>query len=263
MKQCLECLKSFYVKTQEIRCEPCREIHKARKKKEKYARSYQKHREQRIAKQKERMARLEALGVAKELKRKYRKAQRLRYVSLGLTTNGTERIRKVNLQETKERKLKLRVAKWRREWLRHNAPDPCVAAWYRATDKPWKNPRITAGEKFKVRYKFDNVFRAREILKIQTRKKTRARWIELQSDGTLTAQSLGGLFADAKFCAYCMESFENSRDKTLDHVDPLYLGGKHSLDNAVIACLSCNSSKGKKSLIAWLIAAPQTLNSRS
>jgi 5-methylcytosine-specific restriction endonuclease McrA len=263
MKQCLDCFKSFYVKTKEIRCEPCREIHKARKKKEKYSRSYQKHREQRIAKQKERMARLKALGVATELNRKYRKTQRLKYLSLGLTINGTERIRKVNLQATKESKLKLRVAKWRREWLRNNAPDPCVAAWYQATDKPWNNPRINSSEKFRVRYNCDDVFRAREILKSQTRKKTRARRIELQSDGTLTGQSLGELFADAKFCAYCMEPFENSKDKTLDHVDPLYLGGKHSLDNSVIACVSCNSSKGKKSLIAWLIAAQQTLNSRS
>jgi 5-methylcytosine-specific restriction endonuclease McrA len=261
MKQCLECFKSFCVKTKEIRCEPCREIHKAKKQKERYTRYYAKHREKRIAEQKERMARLKALGVAKEVKRKYRKAQRLRYLSRGLTTNGTER--KINLQATKEKKLKLRVAKWRREWLRHNAPDPCVAAWYRATDKPWNNPRMTAGEKFKVRYNCDNVFRAKEILKTQTRKKSRARRIKLQSDGTLTAQSLGGLFADAKFCAYCMEPFKRSKDKTLDHVDPLYLGGKHSLDNAVVACVSCNSSKGKKSLVSWLIAARPTSNSNA
>jgi 5-methylcytosine-specific restriction endonuclease McrA len=258
VKQCADCQESFSGDIRAIRCEPCKETHGEKRKKEKAARNYTKHREQRIAKQKERMTRLEALGVAKEVKRKYRKAQRLRYVSAGLTIKGTER--KVNLEETKEKKFKLRLRKWRREWLSSSAPDPCVAAWYRATDKPWNNPRITAGEKFRVRYECDHVFRAREILKTQVRKKARARRIESQSDGTLTAQSLGALFADAKFCAYCMESFENSREKTLDHVEPLYLGGQHSLDNAVIACVSCNSSKGKKSLVRWLIAAQQKLN---
>jgi 5-methylcytosine-specific restriction endonuclease McrA len=251
VKQCLDCPEQFSGHFLQVRCDPCREIHKAKKKKEKAARNYAKHREQRIAKQKERMARLEALGVAKEIKRKYRKAQRLKYVSLGLTIKGTER--KVNLQAAKE-KPNLKVRKWRKEWLKRDAPQPCVTAWYQGTDKPWNNPRLTEGEKFRVRYNCDNVFRAREILKTQFRKKARAKRIEAQSDGTLTAESLGALFAEAKFCAYCMEPFEDHRNKTLDHVEPLYLGGKHSIDNAVIACVSCNSSKGKKSLIKWLIA---------
>jgi len=201
-------------------------------------------------------------GIAKDYNRKNKKAQRARYLAAGLTVNGT--IRKIKLEKIEKIKTKKNeFRQWHRLWLKHSAPEPCVMAWYKGTGKPWNNPRFNEGDKFRVRYNCDDVFRAREILKSQTRKKTRARRIELQSDGTLTGQSLGELFADAKFCAYCMEPFENSKDKTLDHVDPLYLGGKHSLDNSVIACVSCNSSKGKKSLIAWLIAAPQTLNSRS
>jgi 5-methylcytosine-specific restriction endonuclease McrA len=201
-------------------------------------------------------------GIAKDYNRKVRKAQRARYIAAGLTANGT--IRKIKLEKIEKIKTKKNeFRQWHKLWLKHSAPEPCVMAWYKGTGKPWNNPRFNEGDKFRVRYNCDNVFRAREILKTQARKKARAKRIEAQSDGTLTEQSLGILFADAKFCAYCMEPFENSKGKTLDHVYPLYLGGKHSLDNAVIACVSCNSSKGKKSLVSWLIAARPTSNSNA
>ena len=33
---------------------------------------------------------------------------------------------------------------------------------------------------------------------------------------------------------------------TLDHVVPVSLGGHHSMDNAVLACLACNKRKGAR-----------------
>lgn len=50
-------------------------------------------------------------------------------------------------------------------------------------------------------------------------------------------------------CQYC-GSRENLE---LDHIVPLSKGGAHSEDNLVVACRHCNSSKGSKPLIIWLI----------
>jgi len=49
-------------------------------------------------------------------------------------------------------------------------------------------------------------------------------------------------------CSYC-GSIENL---ALDHIFPQKLGGKDTGDNLIYACKSCNSSKGKKDLMAWM-----------
>jgi 5-methylcytosine-specific restriction endonuclease McrA len=46
-------------------------------------------------------------------------------------------------------------------------------------------------------------------------------------------------------CQYCGLK---TRDLTLDHVVPRHRGGKHSWDNLVSACRSCNHKKGGKLL---------------
>lgn len=46
-------------------------------------------------------------------------------------------------------------------------------------------------------------------------------------------------------CQYCGTK---SRELTIDHVVPRHKGGKHSWDNLVSACRSCNHRKGGKSL---------------
>lgn len=49
-------------------------------------------------------------------------------------------------------------------------------------------------------------------------------------------------------CTYCKQWHKKL---TLDHVIPLAKGGAHDSNNAVPACKSCNSSKGKKLLSEW------------
>jgi 5-methylcytosine-specific restriction endonuclease McrA len=57
------------------------------------------------------------------------------------------------------------------------------------------------------------------------------------------------LHADALgICAYCNER----KRLTLDHIDPLALGGAHDPDNLVAACRNCNSSKRQSPLLLWL-----------
>jgi 5-methylcytosine-specific restriction endonuclease McrA len=203
-------------------------------------------------------------GTAKDYNRRIRKAQRARYVAAGLTVNGTPRVKppprkKAEIESALATKRAAKECRaWHRRWLRELAPAECVLAWYAGAGKPWNNPRLTSGEKFTVRYRTDNVFRAREIIKAQRRKESRAARIDRLSDGTVTPQALGAAFGKAKSCAYCLKQFKSAKEKTADHVNPLYLNGAHSMENIVIACLSCNSSKGRKRLTDWLTVAPQT-----
>lgn len=51
-------------------------------------------------------------------------------------------------------------------------------------------------------------------------------------------------------CAYCGERME---PPTQDHMTPLSRGGAHLIENIVPACRECNSSKGTKNLLDYLI----------
>ena len=46
-------------------------------------------------------------------------------------------------------------------------------------------------------------------------------------------------------CQYCGS---NSRDMTIDHVEPKHLGGTHIWTNVVTACSHCNHKKGGRTL---------------
>lgn len=48
-------------------------------------------------------------------------------------------------------------------------------------------------------------------------------------------------------CIYC----SSRKDLSVDHLIPISRGGPDIPDNAVIACRSCNSSKGSKGVYEW------------
>ena len=54
---------------------------------------------------------------------------------------------------------------------------------------------------------------------------------------------------DGRECQYCGA---NDGPFHVDHVIPRIKGGKDELDNLVVACASCNLSKGSKSVAEWL-----------
>ncbi len=61
-------------------------------------------------------------------------------------------------------------------------------------------------------------------------------------------------------CFYCNKKLikkDNSYQWTLDHIEPLALGGKDNLANYVIACQPCNSKKGHKPIDAFNIQATE------
>lgn len=51
---------------------------------------------------------------------------------------------------------------------------------------------------------------------------------------------------------YCMKEMDTA-EKTTDHVEPLSAGGKHSIDNVVVCCRDCNTRKGSKVFLLWLM----------
>lgn len=68
-------------------------------------------------------------------------------------------------------------------------------------------------------------------------------------------RQLGSFVVDEKekirnsdLCCYC----GNESDLTLDHLIPQFKGGRHSADNLVVACRSCNSSKKALDLLEWM-----------
>lgn len=81
----------------------------------------------------------------------------------------------------------------------------------------------------------------------------RAKLYKGLKDGTMNMRSI---FDDekikiqiGKICNYC-----GCNEKlTLDHIFPQKFGGKDDADNLILACKSCNSSKGKKDLMEWMI----------
>lgn len=52
-------------------------------------------------------------------------------------------------------------------------------------------------------------------------------------------------------CIYCGETL-TEKTRSIDHLVPLNLGGKHIKDNLVPSCRVCNSSKQDKLLTNWL-----------
>lgn len=52
-------------------------------------------------------------------------------------------------------------------------------------------------------------------------------------------------------CLYCGKALRRGR-ATLDHLVPLVRGGRHTRDNLVLSCRSCNEAKRDRTLDEWL-----------
>jgi 5-methylcytosine-specific restriction endonuclease McrA len=78
--------------------------------------------------------------------------------------------------------------------------------------------------------------------------KRRARKKGTDSTGVSVNEWRAVLDAFDHRCAYCYTTGRMS----MDHFRPLAHGGKHSPDNVVPACRSCNSSKADDLIFSWL-----------
>lgn len=75
------------------------------------------------------------------------------------------------------------------------------------------------------------------------RKEQRAARSIQEAGGDLTRSQMTAIKALAVTCHYCRQPL--SDDRTIDHVIPLVTGGRHTRENVVVSCRSCNVSKGQ------------------
>lgn len=118
-------------------------------------------------------------------------------------------------------------------------------SWYAAN----REKRLAAikatrqGEAFKIKNR---------IYAANRRSRTR-----MQSDGTVTYDAIMQLLEDQNWkCNLCCADLRTVQ-KHLDHIDPLFIGGFHSISNVQWLCKSCNLSKG------WAMGYYEARNSPS
>jgi hypothetical protein len=61
------------------------------------------------------------------------------------------------------------------DWWMQNAPDEWMAAYYAATGKPWRNPRLSSAGRYRLRYAIDAEFNLKEKLRLQIKKAKRTK----------------------------------------------------------------------------------------
>jgi 5-methylcytosine-specific restriction endonuclease McrA len=74
------------------------------------------------------------------------------------------------------------------------------------------------------------------------------RLAKLRAGFELTTKQVLEIFERDKDCVYCHSSIE----LTLDHIIPVIKNGKTCVENIVVACRKCNSSKHNKNVFEWL-----------
>src|SRR6185437_6960987 len=109
---------------------------------------------------------------------------------------------------------------------------PCMSGKYRGTAKE-ATRQATA--------KYRQVHRERYLSNHRLTQYKRKTGIVAASDGTVTDEFLKALYGTS-ICQYCFKWTPES-ERTADHRLALKNGGKHSADNLVMACWTCNSSK--------------------
>ena len=109
--------------------------------------------------------------------------------------------------------------------------------------KPWNDPSLTKAEQWKMRYRMDPEFQAREYLKALKRKRARRKLI---AESGLPQWRVSLLRIQSHTCAYCGDHMPEVTDRVVDHVAPLSKGGAHAWDNLAVVCKLCNARKFNK-----------------
>lgn len=74
------------------------------------------------------------------------------------------------------------------------------------------------------------------------------------SDGTVLPSVVAEMLSEYCGCPYCGDA---TRKATIDHMQPLALGGKHSSRNLIVCCSKCNSTKNGMSFLKWINTLPE------
>lgn len=183
----------------------------------------------------------------------------------GLTWNGKPK-RPSQMVISEERWDKLAAQNARQAfdyWFKVRATDEQIAAWYAGLGRPWSNPRMTAGEKYALRYRLDPEFAAKEKRRATDKRfrfpersaawaKNGTRWYRAAAsdDGSVDIDALRYLRRIPE-CVYCGHPISDD-ERHLDHITPLADGGRHSADNLIPAHGFCNLRKSDTPLLPFM-----------
>lgn len=98
--------------------------------------------------------------------------------------------------------------------------------------------------------------------RIDNHNKKRIDRVRSKSDGTVSIDVVESVLNSAKQCIYCSLKL-TPETATVDHIEPLALGGLHSSFNLVACCRSCNSKKRSKPFHVWLSELPEPNKSKA
>lgn len=127
-----------------------------------------------------------------------------------------------------------RASESSRRWYQENKDraQALSAAWYAAN--PERSREIKRRHKAKMRQE-------------QPERVAVTRRLEMSKRRLTGVDVTYGVIVARDPCAYCGDA-----GGTIDHIMPLAYGGSNDWENLTGACLSCNSRKSDKLLLAWL-----------
>lgn len=146
-------------------------------------------------------------------------------------------------------------SRWIREWLRpfRQSAREFYGELYR-TDPLYREQQKALYREHYRRHRDDEVDRVAAYKRMHANRNlewtaTRKAREAMLADGTVTPEAVTQLKREAIHCAYCNTELTS---KQTDHMNPVVLGGEHSLRNIAIVCPSCNGMKAKLSYEEWL-----------
>lgn len=107
----------------------------------------------------------------------------------------------------------------------------------------WNLANPDAATRRATRWRKNNLEKYRLISRCSVEMR-RARKLNQQGEITIRPDSVKWVLSlQHNRCAYCNKPFTTRRKPSIDHIHPISKGGLDSVDNFVLACVSCNSRK--------------------
>lgn len=201
----------------------------------------------------------EGMRISRQRAMDWRQRNRERYLELRREESARRRARKkakqgifdAHVQAWKRRQLELkkRSVKYSAHVTAFNvfkktASDGWHARHWKKIGQPWRNPRLTPAQKFRIQYALDAGYRLYHINKAGWRRDA----LLERNDGTINFRAL---LKERKTCPYC--GCKITRENAVaDHMDPLKHGGNNSQHNLTICCRDCNTRKSGRPFAEWL-----------
>lgn len=153
--------------------------------------------------------------------------------------NNKEKLTAINRNWDKRNLEQKRAA--RRKWRKESGYIEYERKWFKENEEKRREYGRKSYHKNKERTKPMRAVRAKNRCALKR-----------GGQGSFTYQDVDRLFnQQLGCCAGCARSFSDELPVTIDHVVPLSRGGSNLPDNIQLMCMSCNDSKGSRTMDEW------------